>query len=109
MSEAAKEAIFLQYLLESLQITDQKRPIPLKPDSTAAYDHVRNNVNHSKTKHIHRRHNFIREAYINGEITLERIPAELQTADILTKILPRQKHDHAMKLLNMKSFLIPTD
>jgi len=109
MSEAAKEAISLQYLLESLQITYQRRPIPLKTDSTAAYDHVRNNVNHSKTKHIHRRHNFIREACINGEITLERIPAELQTADILTKVLPRQKHDHAMKLLNMKSFHIPTD
>jgi hypothetical protein len=109
MSEAAKEAEFLLNLLESLNLSQRNKPIILRTDSESAHNHIKNNVNHSRTKHIHRRYHFIREAYENGEIDLERIPAVEQTADILTKPLARQKHKDAIKLLNMQSISIPTD
>jgi Reverse transcriptase (RNA-dependent DNA polymerase) len=109
MSEAAKEAIFFQNLLESLNLSKRDHPILLKTDSQPAYDHIKNNINHSRTKHIKRRHHFIREVYQNGEIDIERIPSEDQTADILTKPLSRHKHEEAIKLLNLQSIRIPTD
>jgi len=93
MTEAAKEAIFLQNLLESLNLSKRDEPILLKTDSESAYNHVKNNVNHPRTKHIQRHHRFIREVYENGEIDIERIPSEEQAADVLTKALSHIKHD----------------
>ena len=109
MSEAAKEAKFLINLLESLHLLKRDEPITLKTDSESAHNHIKNNVNHARTKHIQRRHHFIREAYQNGEIDIDRIPACEQAADVLTKPLTYEKHENALKLLNMRSISIPVD
>gem|GEM_PF-5129583 len=65
MTEAAKEAMFLHNLLKSLNITNSNCTIPitLKTDSESAYDHIKNNANHARTKHIDCRHHFIRNSY----------------------------------------------
>ena len=107
LTEAAKEAISLQNLLESLNITKREEPIILRTDSQSAFDHIKNNVNHSRTKHIRRRHHFIREAYSNGEVDILRISSEEQAADVLTKALPHIKHAEAIRQLNLQS--IPMD
>jgi hypothetical protein len=66
ITEASKEAAFLQMLRQ--QIYDFhlgsfiSHPILMFSDSRAALDHVKNNVRHSHTKHIHIRHHFIRQA-----------------------------------------------
>jgi len=105
ISEATREAMFLKSLFEELEILKQPT-IPMLTDSQPAYDHITKNLNH-RTKHIHRRFNFARDAHLDGEIELQRIPATEQAADILTKILSRVKHAEALKLLNMRSFTIP--
>ena len=100
-TEAAKESIFINNVLGAIgNCTDD--PVPLYTDSKAAYDHVKNNVNHSQTKHIQRRYHYIREACNDGRVALEKIPAVDQAADVLTKPLARQKHAQALELLNMK-------
>ena len=73
------------------------------------YDHIKNNVNHARTKHIHRRHHFIRDAYRNSEIELIRIPGKDQAADVLTKPLSKIQHAEAINLLNMQAIHIPRD
>lgn len=106
ISEATREAMFLKSLFEELEILKQPT-IPMLTDSQSAYDHITKNLNHNRMKHIHRRFNFARDAHLDGEIELQRIPATEQAADILTKILSRGKHAEALKLLNMRSFTIP--
>nr|GEV85812.1 zinc finger, CCHC-type [Tanacetum cinerariifolium] len=49
----------------------------------------RNPVFHRRSKHIDIRYHFIRECVENGHINVEHVSGELQTADILTKALPR--------------------
>ena len=54
---------------------------------------------HDRTKHIDIKHNFIREAVERGGILLERVPSKENTADILTKSLPKDAHrDHCKNL-----------
>ena len=97
--------MFLRSLFKELEIRNQA--IPLCTDSQPVYDHITKNLNHSRTKHIHRRFNFAQNAHLDGEIELQCISATDQVADILTKVLPRIAHAEAIKLLNMCSIMIP--
>ena len=100
MTEAAKEAMFLRNLLASLDVP-QGQPTLILTDSEAALKHVKNNVNHPRTKHIDTRQHFIRHAFNSGDVDIRHIPAASQTADILTKPLGTIKHLEAIKLLQL--------
>jgi len=104
LSDTTKEAIFLAKLLCSLKIDMSNQPIPINIDSESALNHVKNNVKHSRTKHIDVRHHFIRQAYSNGQIALSHVPASGQIADILTKSLGPTKHTAALEMLNLIPF-----
>jgi len=103
LSDTAKEAIFLTKLLRSLKI-DISQPIVINIDSQSALDHVKNNVKHSRTKHIDVRHHFIHDACSSKHVTLEHVPAASQIADVLTKPLGPTKHAEALKMLKLISF-----
>ena len=107
LTDAAKEAIFLHRLLTSLKfnITD---PLLIQTDSDSALKHIKNNINHPRTKHINRCHHYIREVYNNNEVNIEHVPAAEQTADIFTKALNSILHARAVKLLNLRVFTIST-
>src|SRR5579859_1747535 len=98
MTKAAKEAMFLHNLLASLNVP-QGQLTRILTDSEATLKHVKNNVNHSRPKHIDTRHHFIRHAFNSGDVDIRHIPAASQTADILTKPLGTIKHQEAVKLL----------
>jgi transposase InsO family protein len=100
LTEAAKEAIFLRNLLASVNVP-QDQPTLILTDSDAALKHVKNNVNHSRTKHIDTRHHFIRHAYNTGNVDIRHVPSASQTADVLTKPLGTLKHQDAIKLLQL--------
>ena len=103
LSDAAKEAIFLLKLLRSLKI-GIPHPFLINTDSQSALDHVKNNVKHSRTKHIDVRHHFIRDACSSKQVTLEHVSAASQIADVLTKPLGPTKHAEALKMLKLFSF-----
>ena len=107
LTDAAKEAIFLHRLLTSLKF-DVTDPFLIQTDSDSALKHVKNNINHPRTKHINRRHHYIREVYVNDEVNIEHVPAAEQTADILTKALSTVLHARTVKLLNLQVFTIST-
>jgi len=41
---------------------------------------------HRRTKHIRRRHHFIRECAVNGSVTVHWVPEQENPADVLTKV-----------------------
>eukprot|EP00959_Pyramimonas_sp_CCMP1952_P039385 824460-Pyramimonas_sp.AAC.1 len=59
-SEAAKEAVYLRALFAELGET-QAVPTPVHVDNKAAIDLAYNPEHHARTKHIDRRHFFVRE------------------------------------------------
>ena len=61
MAEGAKEAIYLQNLLEEFGI--QKRSTVLYNDNQGAQALIKNLIFHARTKHIDVRHHFVRDAF----------------------------------------------
>ena len=65
--------------------------VPLFCDNTSAINLIKNQVQHSKTKHIEIRHHFIRDDVCNGDCEVQFISTEKQLANIFTKPLSKDK------------------
>jgi len=61
-----------------------------------------NPVFHGRTKHIDIRHHFVREVLESGDLDIEYSPSCEMAADVLTKGLPREKHEEYVHLLELK-------
>ena len=94
-SEASKEAIYLRRFLEELGLGDQ-RPLELGMDNQAAIAIAYNPELHSRTKHIDRRHFFIRECVENLQLRVPFVSTVDNMADFFTKPLP-PKHFWRMR------------
>ena len=86
-SEATKEAIYLRSFLHELGQHDAD-PTRLCVDNQAAQDLAYNPEHHKRTKHIERRHFFVRERVESLEISVPFVRSELNMADFFTKSLP---------------------
>ena len=92
-SEACKEAIYLDRLISELGYKTDSGPIHLSLDNKAAIDSAYNPENHAKTKHIERRHYFIRELVeANRIVVAPFVPSEANLADFFTKPLRPSKN-----------------
>nr|GEU57953.1 Gag-Pol polyprotein [Tanacetum cinerariifolium] len=60
-----------------------------------------NPVQHSRTKHIHTRHHFIKEHVKNGIIELYFVRIEYQLADMFTKALPEDRFTYLEMSINI--------
>ena len=90
-SEAAKEAVYLDRLLSELDLNPSSGPVQLSLDNKAAIDSSYNPENHSRTKHIERRHYFIRELVESNQIVVPFVPSDANLADFFTKPLKASK------------------
>ena len=85
-SEAAKEAIYLREFLSEIGLNSPD-PTPLRMDNTAARDLSYNPEHHARTKHIARRHFFIRERVESLELSVPFVRSCDNLADFFTKPL----------------------
>ena len=85
-SETAKEAVYLRTLLLELGLAADA-PLQLSVDNRSAIDLSYNPEHHQRTKHIHRRHFFVREMVENGVLHVRYVPSEENLADFFTKPL----------------------
>ena len=78
---------------------DNRPPLNLSPPTTICMDNqgamklADNPQFHNRTKHIDIRYHFLRDTLAAGEITLRYLPTADMVADVLTKPLPRDKHE----------------
>ena len=86
-SEAAKEGVYLRRFLGELGLQDLDRPVTLASDNKAAINSSYNPENHDRTKHVERRHYFIRECVENHLLTVPYVNTVDNLADFFTKPL----------------------
>jgi hypothetical protein len=89
-SQAAKEAMWLRYLLKELGYP-QEGPTVIWEDNKGCIDLSRNPVFHKRSKHIDVQHHYVRERVECQEIKLAKITGEENIADLFTKALPRDR------------------
>ena len=101
-SEGAKEAVYLDRFLSELGFKDVDEPIRLSLDNKAAIDSSYNPENHSRTKHIDRRHYFIRELVEMNRIVVPFVSSVDNLADFFTKpIKPVRFFELRNKIMNV--------
>jgi hypothetical protein len=91
LSEAARDAIWLRHLYGELGFI-QKEPILLLGDNEGSIILTRNPEFHKRTKHVEIHWHWVRELHADGLINVVACRDPQQTADILTKQLPRPKY-----------------
>ena len=105
-SAAAQEAIWLNRLLQQLGFRTST-PTTLYEDNKAAILFADHPGDHRRTKHIHTKKYFVRDAVNNGEIELVYVPTAEQLADGMTKALTPELH--RVCLANyLKYYIFPT-
>ena len=86
LSEAAKEGVFLRRFLDELGVGSGS-PTALATDNKAARDLAYNPEHHEKTKHIERRHFYVRELVEGEELIVPFVATTANMADFFTKPL----------------------
>ena len=100
LSEAAREAKWLHHLYGELGFT-QVDPITLLGDNDGSISLTKNPQLHKRTKHIDLRWHWIRELVKDGLINVIDCRNPQQTADIMTKPLPRPKFSQHVNELGL--------
>jgi hypothetical protein len=93
LSEAGREACWLKNLYTELGVLKEDVPTTIYGDNEGSIAMAKNPQFHKRSKHIATRWHWIRELVREGTIAVESLRDPDQTADVLTKALPRQKHN----------------
>ncbi|KAI3710140.1 hypothetical protein L2E82_39914 [Cichorium intybus] len=102
-SEAAQEAVWMRKFIEDLGVVPSIRdPIEIFCDNLGAIAQAKEPRSHQKTKHIHRRYNYIRHEVKNGEISIHKVHTDQNLADPFTKPLPQAKHESHAKGIGLR-------
>lgn len=101
-TEAVKEAVWLRRFINDLRLPGVQLPsVKLHIDNRSAIKLANNPENHRRTKHIDAKHHYIREVVESGEVVIEWIGTEHNTADMFTKPLSRFIFEKMRTRLNM--------
>jgi hypothetical protein len=99
ITEAVKEAIWLQGLLKDLRVG--QKHLKVYCDSQSAIHLAKNQVFHVRTKYIDVRYHFVREILEEEEIILHKIQTKENPTDMMTKVVTKAKFKHYLYLVNI--------
>ena len=100
-NEASKEMLWLKRFLQELGLKQDGYAINC--DSQSAIDLSKNSVYHSRSKHIEVRYNWLRLVIEQQSFELEKIHIDENPADMLTKVVSREKIKLCVGLAGMNS------
>jgi len=92
MTEAIKEAIWLQRLLDYLRI-DQDL-LKMNCDSMSAIYLIKNQVYHARMKHLDVRFHFVRKILDEGDVKLKKIHTKENPTDLINKVVAGVEFAH---------------
>ncbi|KAL4590248.1 hypothetical protein LXL04_003174 [Taraxacum kok-saghyz] len=100
-SEAAKEAAWMKKFIEDLGVVRSiQDPLEVFCDNEGAIALAKEPRAHKRTRHIHRRYNFIRSKVDDRDISIRKVLTDQNLADPFTKPLPLAKHEgHAIGIV----------
>ncbi|GJR96581.1 retrovirus-related pol polyprotein from transposon TNT 1-94, partial [Tanacetum coccineum] len=90
--------------INTYRLWSEFNKIPMYCDNKSAIALCCNNVQHSRSKHIDIRFQFIKEQVENEVVELYFVNTEYQLADIFTKTLCRERIEFLINKLGMQSF-----
>lgn len=97
LAEVSKEVVYLKRLLNYIGFEKYvESPIYIFCDNQSTIELSKNAVLHKKSKHIDIRFHFTRELVERKEIEVTYLSTDQMLADILTKSLPKIKHQTKM-------------
>jgi hypothetical protein len=99
MAEAGKEMLWLKRFLQQLGMKQERYVIHC--DSQSALDLSKNAMYHSRTKHIDVRYHWLRQAAEEQQFKLEKIHTDKNPADMMTKVVTREKLQLCAELIGM--------
>ena len=102
-SKAAKEGVWMkQFMMDLGVVPTALNPITLLCDNTGAIALAKEPRFHKKTRQIKRCFNLICD-YVEGEdVNICKVHTDLNIADVLTKPLPRAKHDQHQNYMGVR-------
>ena len=92
LSESAREACWLRSLYNKLGLLQRELLTLVLGDNKGAIAMTKNPQFHKQSKHIEIRWHWVQDLIQEGTINVESCRDPNQTADVLTKALPRPKH-----------------
>ena len=99
LTEAVKEAIWLQGLMDDLGIEQDFSKVHC--DSMSTIYLVKNQVYYATTKHIDVKYHFVHNVLEDGDIEVKKIRIKNNPADMLTKVVPGVKFNYCKNLLRI--------
>ena len=100
LSDSCKEGLWLRNVLSELHLRP-KDALPMHVDNEGAEALANNPEHHSRTKHIHARHHFVRECVRDKLIVILHVSTSDMLADMLTKPLPRVLLQHHREMFGV--------
>jgi hypothetical protein len=100
-NSGASDGTWLVQLLEELGYPPSS-PFQIHIDNASTLRVAKNPEHHGKMKHILTKYYWIRDQVEEGKLELEWVPSADNCADILTKSLTQDAHEHQCSLLGLK-------
>ena len=102
LASAAQTAIWFRQLLADLGFPQEEATV-IYEDNQGCIAMAKNPVSHERTKHIDIKYHFVRELVSTDVIKIEYLQTEDMEADILTKSMPRDRHQMLCERLGLVS------
>ena len=103
LDKAGEEVQWLHHFLEDIPIWPQPVPaICIHCNNQSTIARAQSHINNSKSRHIRRRHNTVRQLLSNGIMTIKYIRSKENIADPLTKGLTREQVSKSSRGMGLK-------
>ncbi|PON73274.1 hypothetical protein TorRG33x02_250100 [Trema orientale] len=106
ITEACKEAIWLKGLFSEL--SENLQMIIVFCDSQGAIFLTKDQMFYERTKHIDMRYYFVHDIIALGGIVVSKVSIHDNSADMMTKTLPRNKFKHYLDLIGVACRVLPS-